>query len=116
MNWTKEWRKAEFSDEKRFNLDGPDGFQYYFHDLRKETKILSKRQQGGGSIMIWAAIGYNKKTELKFLSERVNAVQYKNMLATMLPSLGVRMAGRNWIFQQDNSRVHTANVMKKWFA
>jgi transposase len=52
VHWTKKWRKVLFSDEKKFNLDGPDGWNYYYHDLRKETKILSRRQMGGGSVMI----------------------------------------------------------------
>lgn len=53
IHWTKKWRKIIFSDEKKFNLDGPDGFAYYWHDLRTEEKIFSKRQSGGGSVMVW---------------------------------------------------------------
>jgi hypothetical protein len=40
---------------KKFNLDGPDGVACYWHDLRKE-QIFSKRQQGGGSLMVWASL------------------------------------------------------------
>uniref|UniRef100_T1IUS6 Uncharacterized protein n=1 Tax=Strigamia maritima TaxID=126957 RepID=T1IUS6_STRMM len=52
MSWKQEWHKVIFSDEKKFNLDGPDGWAYYWHDLRQDDQVFSKRQQGGGSLMI----------------------------------------------------------------
>ena len=54
--WTKEkWETVAFSDEKKFNLDGPDGSQCYWYDLGKEKQLFSKRQFGGESVMVWGA-------------------------------------------------------------
>ena len=53
--------------EKNFNLDGPDGFSYYQHDLGKEEKIFSSRTQGGGSIMIGASFGWGGKSLICFV-------------------------------------------------
>ncbi|GJQ87109.1 hypothetical protein Trydic_g23958 [Trypoxylus dichotomus] len=49
---SEDWKKVVFMDEKRCGFDGPDGFQYYCHDLRKEPKVLSGRPQGGGGAMV----------------------------------------------------------------
>ena len=53
VEWTEKhvkWdgaRRAEVSyrDEKRFSLDGPDNLFIYWHDLRQEQIIFSKRQK-----------------------------------------------------------------------
>ncbi|ETL85047.1 hypothetical protein L917_15290 [Phytophthora nicotianae] len=58
------WRRVIFSDEKKFNLDGPDGYQYYWHDVRKDQEIFSKRASGGGSVMVWAGMNFIGKTEI----------------------------------------------------
>ena len=72
MTWNEDWRKVVWSDEKKFNLDGPDGFAYYWHDLRKEEQIFSTRAQGGGSVMIWASFGWSEKSSLCFVDGRMN--------------------------------------------
>uniref|UniRef100_A0A1I7WH35 HTH_Tnp_Tc3_1 domain-containing protein n=1 Tax=Heterorhabditis bacteriophora TaxID=37862 RepID=A0A1I7WH35_HETBA len=45
MSWTSEWTEAilPFSiDEKKFDLDGPDGFTSCWRDLRKERRFPQK--------------------------------------------------------------------------
>ncbi|KAG3071816.1 hypothetical protein PC122_g15510 [Phytophthora cactorum] len=46
------WDSIIFSDEKKLNLDGPDGFQNYWRDLRRLPRRTKRRQAGGGSVMV----------------------------------------------------------------
>lgn len=62
MSFGENWISVIFSDEKKWNLDGPDGYKCYWHDLRKEPKICFSRQQGGRSVMTWGGIGFNGQT------------------------------------------------------
>lgn len=114
MTWDKEWRKVIFSDEKKFNLDGPDGWRYYWHDIRDEPTILSRRHSGGGSIMVWAAFGWGGKSDLCFTTHRLNSTRYIAILEThLLPSV-VRIAGKECIFQQDNAPCHSSKEVNAW--
>ncbi|CAI5442152.1 unnamed protein product [Caenorhabditis angaria] len=51
-NMATDWDKIIFSDEKKFNLDGPDGYNSYWHDIRKDQLRFPKRNFGGGRVMI----------------------------------------------------------------
>lgn len=113
--WTNEWRQIIFSDEKKFNLDGPDGLAHYWHDLRTKPRMFSTRQSGGGSVMVWGAIGYLKKMPLSFISTRMNAVRYQEMIRPYFPAYGFECAGRNWQLQQDNAPIHVARTTKAYF-
>ena len=50
LNWAKEmvssemnWDSVIFSDENKLNLDGPDGYKYYWHDVRGPKKSFFNR-------------------------------------------------------------------------
>ncbi|KAK2577741.1 hypothetical protein KPH14_000741 [Odynerus spinipes] len=92
-----------------------DGFNYYWHDLRKERRVMSRRAQGGGSVMIWAAFKKNCKSEIAFLNGRLNATGYQNMLYDYLLPFITLIEDDKTIFQQDNAPIHTASSTKKWF-
>ncbi|CAF5017842.1 unnamed protein product, partial [Rotaria socialis] len=115
MTWNNEWHKVVWSDEKKFNLDGPDGFSYYWHDLRKEEDIFSTRPLGGGSVMIWASFGWGGKSSICFVDGRMNAKGYREVLKKHLIDIGSSMGGSDWIFQQDNAPIHRAKVNLAWF-
>ena len=113
MSYGDKWQNVIFSDEKKFNLDGPDGYKYYWHDLRTEHKFYSKRAFGGGSLMVWAAIGWTGRSELVFISGRQNSIKYRDMLSKYLLPFTQRITGPVWEFQQDNCRIHVSELMRK---
>lgn len=105
-----------FSDEKKWNLDGPDGFNGYWHDLRKEKRVFSKRNFGGGSVMVWGAFCSTGTLRLAFTSSKMNSQDYINVMeAHLLPFLrGPRR--RMFTYQQDNAVIHVSRQSKDWFA
>lgn len=50
------WVKTIFSDEKKWNLDGPDGLKYYWHCLRNEFEVAFSRRNCGGSVMVKSSL------------------------------------------------------------
>lgn len=64
-------------------------FNYYFHDLRKENSILSRRQPGVSSVMICSVIGYAGKIDTK---------RY-GVINEQITSHATRIAGNNFILK-----------------
>ncbi|KAJ0408583.1 hypothetical protein P43SY_008930 [Pythium insidiosum] len=91
MSWATEklthdhdWKCVVFSDEKKFNLDGPDGFEHYWRDLRRPALTCVRRQQGGGSVMAWGGMSWEVKTELAILVGKQASANYVYTLSEYL--------------------------------
>lgn len=104
-----------FSDEKKFNLDGPDGFRDYWRDLRKDPLCFSKRNFGGGSLMVWGAFSSSGTLNLAFPSTRMNSLEYQQVLSNCLLPYFDAHREKNFIFQQDNAAIHVSRSTKTWF-
>ncbi|KAG3112528.1 hypothetical protein PI124_g2657 [Phytophthora idaei] len=120
-NWAQAMIRARtdldrviFSDEKKFNLDGPDGMQYYWHDLRTEKETFYSRQNGGGSVMIWGGFSSKGTTDIAFLSGRQSPLDYHETLTSHLLPFGEAIHDGSYVFQQDNANIHSSNSTKSF--
>lgn len=113
--WDEEFEAVVFSDEKKFNLDGPDGHHKYWRDLRHPRQMCYKRNHGGGSLMVWAAFGARGKSQICFVPSKMNAEAYVDLLDSNLIEYAGDLYGDNWTFQQDNAPIHVARFTKDFF-
>jgi hypothetical protein len=63
---------------------------------------------GGGSVMVWAAISNDSKTELVHVLGNLTPVRYIDEI--FQPQLMHGIDRQRELFQQDNTRPHTARV------
>jgi hypothetical protein len=109
------WERTIFSDEKKWNLDGPDGLQQYWNCLRHEEKAVFSRQNGGESVMIWAGIWAGGATKLAFVEDTRTADDCVYTLSEYLLPAGHCRFGTALVFQQDNASMHTARYTIAFF-
>ncbi|GBM84936.1 Transposable element Tc3 transposase [Araneus ventricosus] len=111
----KKWDDVIFSDEKKFNLDGSNGFRYFWYDIRKEKEIFSKCTFGGGSVMVWGSFETEGATPIVFVQGRMNSESYVDILADNLLPETLLITSGDYLLQQDNASVHVSRTSKSWF-
>jgi len=115
VTWTQEkWNQVVWSDEKKFNLDGPDGLAFKWHDLRREKQWFSKRHSGGASVMVWGAFAGGKKCTLAVLEGNQDRFKYIETLEGHLLPFTDEQLPVTWQFMQDGAPCHRANDVKRW--
>lgn len=111
VHWTSKWKNVIFSDEKKFNLDGPDSLHYYWHDMRKDVQYYTKTVNDRRSVMVWAAFSWCQRSELVVIDGTMDANYYMRIMNEyLLPMLKAES-----IYQQDNASPHVAHVTRSWF-
>ncbi|GBO16770.1 Transposable element Tc3 transposase [Araneus ventricosus] len=103
-----------FSDIKKWNLDGSNGNIKYWHDLRKKPTSFFSRQSVGGSVMVWAAFGFNGQVGSAFLDGRQNFPKYIETLENHLMPFSENIGEQNWEYQHDNASTYTSSATKNY--
>ena len=75
----------------------------------------NRRQQGGGSVMMWGVLLSSGDIFLEEVNERMTADVYINLLKNKSLPFIIECAGKGFIFQQDNCSIHVAKKSKKYF-
>lgn len=115
IDWGEKWKTVLFSDEKKFNLDGPDCVQYYWHDLRHEKEVKMSRNFGGGSVMVWGGFAFAGQLPIAWISTKMNSSNYIDLLDISLVNDAEQLMGPEFIFQQDNAPIHTSKATMDFF-
>ena len=118
LNWARQhsrwvrrqWRRIVFTDESKFNLDGPDGRIRVWRrrgERLDPANVMEFDRYGGGGVMIWGGISYAGKTDLITTHGNLNAVRYCNQI--VVPGIVPYIQNGNAdVLQQDNARCHIA--------
>ena len=108
-----DWSTTVFSDEKKFNLDGPDSWCSWMSEDNSLSR--NRRQMGGGSVMIWGALLPNGKIFLREIKGRLNSQKYIDFLnSEVKPYLDRELGINKYTFQQDNASIHVSKLSLAW--
>ena len=114
-NWRR--KKIIWTDEKVFRLY-PQNRKFTLKILKNQEEsdviqkhAITKKQQGGASVMFWGAIGSEGKVCLFEINEKFDSLKFAKFLDEIaLPAIYNKI-GPNFTLQQDNCPIHKGKTL-----
>ena len=116
IRWNRQqWRTVMFSDESRFCLRHVDGRLRVWRrrgERHAEATVQPRHAYNGGSVMVWAGVTADGRTDLVVIPGILNGQRYIDEVLHphVLPFLR-QMGINNATFQDDNARPHRARIV-----
>jgi transposase len=120
-NYTmQQWHSIVWSDESRFTLYQTDGRAWVWRRDNEKYQIdcqIPTVKHAGGSVMFWGCCSALRHGPIIKCSNAMRATEYRDILQLhLLPFLDDIPLATMPIFQQDNAPIHTAKLLKNFFA
>lgn len=116
LRWNQQrWSTVLFTDESLFHLSRVDGRTRVWRRKNErfaECNILERDPYGGGSVMVWAGISHNLKTNLVVLNGTLTGQRYIDQVIDPHLVPFIQRNGGNYTFMDDNARPHRAIIVR----
>ena len=110
----RQWSNVLFTDESRFTVDHSDGVQRVWRGVRQRNNpqfTAEMNRWGGGSVMVWAGISAQGRTDLHIVQGNMNALNYRDNVLQAIVLPWRRRIGGSFILMDDNARPHRARII-----
>ena len=111
-----QWGNILWSDESRFNVDFYDWHKRVWRRVGERyvpVTIAEHERYCGCSVLVWAAVSYNHKTDLHTVQGNMMALKYRD--AVLIPTVQPLVAQTGLTFQDDNALPHWARIVTDYF-
>ena len=108
MKLGQKWKNVLLSDEKQFNVDGPDGLKYYLLEGSQERTKISLQLK-----FWWCKCDTSKsRKKVRILPELIQVqVNFKKLPSSIFME---KLRLQSHLYE-DNAGIHSSNGMKNWF-
>ena len=114
-SWDIEWQKIIWSDESRFQLFFADGRQRIWRrtgEAFSRDCVLPTVKHGGGSVMVWACMGWFGAGPLIIVEGNMKSEDYVGILSEHLLPIMEQQEGL--VFQHDGAPIHKSKITSEW--